>query len=106
VRVVDPATALAARTYGSDDRIVVELTDAFLPANEGRWSISGDSVGRTDALPDLAMSAPELGSLYLGGISASTLARAGRVTEVVSGAIARADRFFTIAPAPWCRTDF
>src|SRR5439155_6484725 len=71
VRVVDPATALAARTYGSDDRIVVELTDAFLPANEGRWSISGDSVGRTDALPDLAMSAPELGSLYLGGISAS-----------------------------------
>ena len=53
VRVVDPAVALAARTYGSDDRIVIELTDPFLPANEGRWSIeasgAGAEVGRTDA---------------------------------------------------------
>jgi predicted acetyltransferase len=110
VRVVDPAAALAARTYSSDDRIVIELTDPFLPQNEGRWSIAGAHDGaevtRTDAEPDLALSAPELGGLYLGGVSASTLERANRIVELVPGAIERADRFFTITPLPWCRTDF
>jgi predicted acetyltransferase len=110
VRVVDPAVALPARTYSSDDRLVVELTDPFLPANEGRWSIEGSRDGaevrRTDAEPDLALSASELGGLYLGGVSATALARAGRVTEVVAGAVERADAFFLTAPAPWCRTDF
>lgn len=106
VRVVDPATALGARTYATDDRIVVELTDPFLPGNEGRWSIEPGSPSRTTDDPDLALSARELGSLYLGGVSASTLARASRITELVPGALARADRMFTVTPAPWCRTDF
>jgi predicted acetyltransferase len=110
VRVVDPAAALAARTYAPRDRIVIELTDPFLPANEGRWSIDNSSddlvVQRTDDTADLAMSASELGSLYLGGVSATTLLRAGRVTELVPGTVARADTFFNISPAPWCRTDF
>jgi predicted acetyltransferase len=110
VRIVDPAVALAARAYSSDDRIVIELTDPFLPANEGRWSIDGSVDGaevcRTDAEPDLALSASELGGLYLGGVSATTLERANRMTEVVPGAIERANRFFASTPAPWCRTDF
>jgi predicted acetyltransferase len=110
VRVVDPAAALAARTYSSDDHLVVELTDPFLPANEGRWSIAGAGDGaevrRTDADADLALSAPELGALYLGGVSATTLQRAGRISELVPGAIERADRFFASTPAPWCGTDF
>jgi predicted acetyltransferase len=110
VRVVDPAVALAARAYSSDDRLVVELTDPFLPANEGRWSIDGArdgaAVRRTDDDPDLALSASELGGLYLGGVSATTLARAGRLSELVDGAIERADAFFPTAPAPWCRTEF
>jgi len=110
VRVVDPAAALAARTYGSEDRVVIELADPFLPANEGVWEIDGSPGGadvrRTDAEADLVLSAPELGALYLGGVTASTLARAGRVRELVPGAISRADKFFTTAPAPWCRTDF
>jgi predicted acetyltransferase len=106
VRVVDPATALGARTYATDDRIVVELTDAFVPGNEGRWAIEPGSASRTTDDADLALSAAELGSLYLGGVSASTLARAARITELVPGALARADRMFTVSPAPWCRTDF
>lgn len=110
VRIVDPAVALAARTYSSDDHLVIDLVDPFLPANEGRWSIAGAGDGaevrRTGAEPDLALSAPELGALYLGGVSATTLARADRIVEIAPGAIERADRFFTTAPAPWCRTDF
>jgi predicted acetyltransferase len=106
VRIVDPAAALGARSYATDDRIVVELTDSFLPGNEGRWAIEPGSASRTTDDPDLALSATELGSLYLGGVSASTLARAARIAELVPGALARADRMFTISPAPWCRTDF
>jgi predicted acetyltransferase len=110
VRIVDPAAALAARRYGSSDRLVIHLRDTFLPASDGRWQLEGSPDGAeahpTRAEPDLAMSASELGSLYLGGVSARTLARAGRVTELVPGAISRADAFFATTPAPWCRTDF
>jgi len=61
---------------------------------------------RTSAAPDLAMTVRELGALYLGGVSATTLARAGRVAELTRGALARADRFFCVSPAPWCGTHF
>jgi predicted acetyltransferase len=110
VRVLDPAGALAARTYTGDDRIVLDLTDAFRPANNGSWAITpvggGASVERTGTAPDLSLAAPELGSLYLGGVSATTLAHAGRVVEHTEGALARADRLFGVAPAPRCLTHF
>jgi predicted acetyltransferase len=110
VRVVDPAAALAARTYTGDDAIVLELHDAFRPDNEGRWLVTpnadGASVNRTDLDADLVLDAPALGALYLGGVSATTLARAGRLTEDAVGAVARADRLFGVAPLPWCRTEF
>ncbi|HEY7106223.1 MAG TPA: GNAT family N-acetyltransferase [Acidimicrobiia bacterium] len=110
VRVLDPARGLAARTYAGDDRIVLDLHDAFRPANDGRWSITptpdGAAVQRTDADADLVLSAADLGSLYLGGVSATTLARAGRVVALTEGALARADRLFGVSPLPWCRTEF
>jgi predicted acetyltransferase len=110
VRVVDVAEALAARTYGADDALVVELVDDFRPANGGRWLIEGGPSGaacaRTDREPDLALGAPELGAIYLGGVPVSTLAAAGRVRELTSDAAPRADRFFVAHPSPWCTTHF
>ena len=110
VRVVDPASSLAARRYRVEDRLVIELADPFLPANAGRWLVEGGPDGadahRTTAPPDLVMSAPELGALYLGGVSAAALARAGGLTELTAGAVERADWFFGTTPLPWCRTDF
>ena len=61
---------------------------------------------RTDRDADLVLRRADLGALYLGGVSASTLARAGRVEERTSGAVARADRFFAAHPTPWCSTHF
>ncbi|MDP9386757.1 MAG: GNAT family N-acetyltransferase, partial [Actinomycetota bacterium] len=43
---------------------------------------------------------------YLGGVSATTLAGAGRVHERRAGALARADAMLASAPAPFCRTGF
>jgi predicted acetyltransferase len=110
VRVVDVAAALGARTYGVDDALVLDLVDPFRPANDGRWRVEGGTDGavcaRTDAEPDLHLGAPDLGALYLGGVAASTLANAGRVTEQTPGALPRADRFFGVQPLPWCTTHF
>ena len=110
VRVVDVAAAMSARTYGVDDTLVVELTDDFRPANNGRWLVDGGADGatctRTDREADLALGAAELGAVYLGGVPVSTLAAAGRVRPLTSGAIARADRFLLVHPSPWCTTHF
>jgi predicted acetyltransferase len=110
VRVLDVATALAARTYGTEDTLVIELHDEFRPETSGTWLIDGGpdgaSCARTDRPGDIALSAADLGALYLGGVPASTLAAAGRVRELTSGAIARADRMLLVHPSPWCTTHF
>jgi predicted acetyltransferase len=110
VRIVDVAAALSARTYNTDDGLVVELVDSFRPANNGRWLVEGGHTGatcvRTDRAADLTLTAPELGAMYLGGVAVSTLAAAGRVRELTSGAVRRADRFFLVHPSPWCTTHF
>jgi predicted acetyltransferase len=110
VRVVDVAGALAARTYGADDALVLELVDEFRPDNNGRWLIDGGPEGavctRTDRAADFALGTPDLGAIYLGGVPPSTLAAAGRVRELTTGAVQRADRYFVVQPAPWCTTHF
>ena len=110
LRVVDVAAALGARRYASDGKLVLELTDPFRPANDGRWVVEGGPdgavAGRTSADADLALSVADLGALYLGGVSATTLARAGRVEERRGGALGRADSFLASQPAPWCYTEF
>jgi predicted acetyltransferase len=61
---------------------------------------------RGSAPADLAMSINELGSLYLGGVRASELARARRIRELSEGAVARADSIFSGEPQPWSATWF
>jgi predicted acetyltransferase len=110
VRVVDVPTALSARTYSVDDALVVELVDDFRPGNSGNWLVDGGPAGatctRTDRAADLRLSAADLGALYLGGVPASTLAAAGRVRELTTSAVARADRMLLVHPSPWCTTHF
>ena len=110
VRLLDVAAALAARRYRAHDALVVEVSDAFRPAQAGRYRVEGDASGAeastVEAEPDLVMDIAALGSLYLGGVSASALARGGRVREARPGALSRADLFFGSDPAPFCVTHF
>jgi predicted acetyltransferase len=98
LRVVDVPTALAARRYATDVDVVLDVTDAQLPQNTGRWRLTGGpdaaSCTATGAPADLACTVLELGSAYLGGPSLGSLAAAGRVREITAGALARASAAF------------
>lgn len=105
VRLVEVGAALEARTYQTPLDVVFEVEDAFCPWNTGRWRLTGDGKGasceRTEDAPDLALSVRELGAAYLGGVSLSSLAAAGRVRELRQGALAEASVAFASDVAPW-----
>jgi len=110
VRIVDVAHALEARRYRMEDRLVIDVVDEFLPENNGPYELEAGPDGarcrRTNAAPDLRLSVADLGSAYLGGVSLTSLAAAGRVEESTPGALARADLVFGSDAPPWCSTDF
>ncbi|MDT0404848.1 GNAT family N-acetyltransferase [Streptomyces edwardsiae] len=105
VRLVDVGAALQARTYRTPVDVVFEVEDAFCPWNTGRWRLSGDAKGasceRTEDAADLVLSVRELGAAYLGGVSLTALAAAGRVGELRRGALAEASPAFGSDAAPW-----
>lgn len=107
LRLVAVVAALETRTYAADGRIVLEVRDPFCPWNEGRVRLEAGAgergaASRTGADPDLVATVNDLGAVYLGGTSFRQLARAGRVEERITGALARADAMFGWDPAPWC----
>jgi predicted acetyltransferase len=106
VRVLDVKAALSARSYQTQGSLVIEVTDEFCPWNAGCWKIGSDRVERTDEAPSLRCDITALGSVYLGGFTWTQLARALRVTELVSGAITLADTVFQTPRAPWCPEKF
>ncbi|MBT5774038.1 MAG: GNAT family N-acetyltransferase [Dehalococcoidia bacterium] len=111
LRLVDVPAALAARTYSAAGRLVLGVRDEFCPWNDGRYALGADEDGTTscatsDDAPELELGADALAAAYLGGVSFSTLARAGRVQEQVAGAVAKADAMFRTERAPWTALDF
>lgn len=106
LRVVDLPAAFGGRSYRADGRVVLEVTDEFMPANAGRWAldVAGARAGvtsTTDA-PDVACDITDIAAAYLGAFSFAQLADAGRAREVGAGGIARADGLFRTDRAPWC----
>jgi predicted acetyltransferase len=110
VRLLDLPGALAARRYAVEDALVLEVTDALRPRNQGRFRLEGGPDGAacepTTAEPDLALDIADAGAAYLGGARFASLARAERVAERTPGALLRADRMFAADPAPICTTHF
>ena len=110
VRLLDLPGALAARRYAVTDALVLEVSDALRPRNQGRFRLEGGPDGATceptTDEPDLALDVADVGAAYLGGASLASLARAERVAERTAGALLRADRMFAAAPPPICTTHF
>jgi predicted acetyltransferase len=106
LRVVDVPAALAARTYGPADPVVVEVVDPLLPNNSGNYVISPQGTERTSAPAAVTMTAEVLGMIYLGTWRPSTLAAIGRLTAHDPAALAAADRLFATDRPSWCGSLF
>jgi predicted acetyltransferase len=110
VRLLDIPAALKGRRYQREGSLVIQVEDAFCPNNAGAYALEAGPQGAdckpTKKAPDLRMGVNDLGSTYLGGVSFTTLARAGRVKELREGALHQADVMFASEPAPWCVHDF
>ncbi len=109
-RILDIPASLGARTYRNDGSLVIEVDDAMFPDNTGRYALTIDGGAamceESSASPDLAMSIADLGGIFLGGVRASELARAGRVKELTPRALEKADAAVSSAPQPWSATGF
>ncbi|MBL3699904.1 GNAT family N-acetyltransferase [Leucobacter luti] len=84
IRILDLPRALAERRYAAPVDVVLEVTDALIPANAGRWRVVADAFGhaavtRVDTEQDLRLDIRELGSAHLGSTSLAALAQAGLV---------------------------
>jgi predicted acetyltransferase len=106
LRLVDVPAALAARRYASAEPVVLQVRDRYLPDNEGAYRITPDGVERTTVEADLGLDVELLAATYLGDVSFTELAQAGRVDVLDGAALARADALFATERAPWCGTYF
>ena len=106
LRLVDVPAALAARRYAPAEPVVLRVRDRYLPDNEGAYRVTPDGVERTTAEADLSLDVDLLGATYLGDVSFTELAQAGRVDVLDGAALARADALFATERAPWSGTYF
>ena len=114
-RLLDVPAALSARQYSAPGRFVLDVSDGlgfadglFLVSIDGNGSAAVELL-ETEAPDDafaLALEVAELSSLYLGAVSALTLVRAGRVTELRPGSAAAFDTAFRPNVTPWMSIGF
>lgn len=76
-------------------------TDAANGAAGADGADGTDGTAGADGAARVALGVNELGSLYLGGVSAALLARAGAITEQTPGAAAAIDAAFRSSVPPW-----
>jgi predicted acetyltransferase len=119
LRVLDVAASFEARGYLGTGSVVFDVEDA-LGFAAGVWQLSVVEPVETtssvvepvettvtkltkipDAAPALKLTVNELSAIYLGGVSATTLVAAGRITELTPGAAAAADALLRVERAPW-----
>ncbi|TDB85282.1 GNAT family N-acetyltransferase [Actinomadura sp. KC216] len=109
LRLIDVPAAIRARSWAADDTFVLEVRDARIPANEGRWRVKtgpAPSCDRTADSPDLTLPAADLAAVYLGGNRVTTLVRVGTVAEHTPSAAARLDAALAVPLAPFIADDF
>jgi predicted acetyltransferase len=104
VRLLDIPRALDARDYCADGEVVLEVRDTLCEENAGRYALSVHSgrgvCTRTDRDPDLALDVSDLGSLYLGGLTATFLQHAGRIQSFTEDGLRKADGIFRSPVTP------
>jgi len=119
LRLVDLPAALTGRTYATAGSVILEVRDAEIASNAGRWLVEtsgsrdGDPSGGLEATvtsttdePDLVLDVADLAATYLGGVGFGDLWRADRIDARRPEALREADAMFASARTPWCPTMF
>ncbi|TDV44882.1 GNAT family N-acetyltransferase [Actinophytocola oryzae] len=106
LRMVDVPAALAARTYGTGEPVVIEVVDSLLPDNSGRYRVGPHGTERTTDAPALTVTASVLAMLYFGTYRAGTLAGIGQVSVADPAALPAVDRLFAVDRPAWNGTMF
>lgn len=105
VRVLDTGRALAERGWDRDDDLVLGVTDDMGLA-EGTWRIRVEGgvadVRPSKARPKAVVDVETFGSLYLGGVSAASLAAAGRIEGDADAVV----RLFAVDEPPYAPVGF
>jgi predicted acetyltransferase len=109
LRVLDAPRAFAGRGYMNAGRVVIEVIDK-LGFAAGTFVLDADPAGAecnaTTESPDVTVNVSDLGTLYLGGTSATALAKVGRIDEHRVGSVATLDAVLHSPTPPWCSTMF
>jgi predicted acetyltransferase len=112
LRVLDPVVALETRSYEADGEVRIAVSDPLglsdgvytLAVRDGKATVTAD---RAEGAPsDVSMGVAALGSLYLGGVRADTLARTGQVTATSRDALNILDALLAHREPPYCITHF
>jgi predicted acetyltransferase len=105
LRPIDIVAALEARSYATDGRVRVGVTDDFMPALDGTYELTVEagrgSCRRVDAPADVSCTVHAIGATFLGGASWATLAQAGRAHEHTVGAVRALSTMWRTELAPW-----
>jgi len=111
LRILDPEVCLRERLHdATGDPLTLRVHDE-LGICPGAYRIVPASRGTEvtkvpDGAADAVLDADALASLFLGGYTAASLERAGRIRGAAPGVVARLDRLFGSGPAPYTDTHF
>ncbi len=97
--VRDVPACFGARTYGTDDDLVVEVDGR-------RWKLGASGASRVRTRADLVTDHASLGALLLGGVTPSMLAAGRRLEARSPHVLRRADALLATFPAPHTQTGF
>jgi predicted acetyltransferase len=111
LRLVDVPSALAARSYGPAEPVLLAVHDVFLEGNAGVYRIADGSAERVGPIggpvrPELECTVAALAMAYLGDRRPSELVASGLWSAPDPAAVPRADAAFATPGIPWCGTYF
>ena len=111
LRLVDVPLALAARSFGPSEPVLIAVHDPLRETNAGIYRIADGAADRVGPLggpvrPELECSVDALAMAYLGDRSPSQLVATGWWEVHDPEAVPRADAAFATAEIPWCGTHF
>ncbi len=111
LRLVDVPAALAARSYGAADPVLIAVHDPLLEKNAGVYRIAGAGAERVGPLggpvtPQLECDVAALAMAYLGDRAPSELVATGWWRAPDQAAVPHADAAFATTGSPWCGTYF